>query len=75
MCLCAGERNRSEAGRDHDGRPLSAKNFDNYRSLGADKESLSLRPDQREKQRGLRSPFLWWMVVTAAVLYFYFGYG
>lgn len=38
------------------------------------KESLHLPPDQREKQRGLRSPFLWWAIITAAVLYFYIRY-
>lgn len=35
------------------------------------KESLRLPPDQREKHKGLRSPFLWWVIVTAAVLFFY----
>lgn len=38
------------------------------------KESLNLPPDQREQQRGWRSPFLWWAIVTAMVLYFYIRY-
>jgi SSS family solute:Na+ symporter len=36
--------------------------------------SLSLLPKEREQQRGLRSPFLWWSIVTAMVLYFYIRY-
>jgi SSS family solute:Na+ symporter len=38
------------------------------------KESLSLPPEQREQQRGLRSPFLWWAIITAVVLFFYIRY-
>jgi SSS family solute:Na+ symporter len=38
------------------------------------KESLLLPEDQREQNRGLRSPFLWWAIVTAIVLYFYVRY-
>jgi SSS family solute:Na+ symporter len=38
------------------------------------KESLSLPADQREKQKGLRSPFLWWAIITAIVLFFYVRY-
>jgi solute:Na+ symporter, SSS family len=35
------------------------------------KESLQLPPDQRAASRGLRSPFLWWLIVTAVVLCFF----
>lgn len=35
------------------------------------KESLRLLPEEREQQRGLRNPFIWWAIVTAAVLFFY----
>ena len=38
------------------------------------KESLSLLPEQRAQQRGLRNPFIWWTIVTAAVLFFYIKY-
>lgn len=38
------------------------------------KESLSLLPGQREQQRGLRNPFIWWAIITAIVLYFYIRY-
>lgn len=38
------------------------------------KESLSLLPEQREHQRGLRNPFIWWALITAIVLYFYIKY-
>ncbi len=38
------------------------------------KESLSLPPDQRAQQRGLRNPFIWWAIVTAVILYFYIRY-
>jgi len=38
------------------------------------KDSLSLLPEQREQQRGLRNPFIWWAIVTAMVLYFYIRY-
>ena len=38
------------------------------------KESLSLLPGQREQQRGLRNPFIWWAIITAIVLYFYIKY-
>src|SRR5665213_1754002 len=31
------------------------------------KESLSLLPGQREQQRGLRNPFIWWAIITAIV--------
>ena len=35
------------------------------------KESLQLPPDQRAASRGLCSPFLWWVIITAIVLFFY----
>ena len=38
------------------------------------KESLSLLPGQREQQRGLRNPFIWWAIITVIVLYFYIRY-
>jgi SSS family solute:Na+ symporter len=38
------------------------------------KESLLLPEDQRAQNRGLRSPLLWWAIVTAVVLYFYVRY-
>jgi solute:Na+ symporter, SSS family len=34
-------------------------------------DSLSLPADQRAQYRGLRSPFLWWALITGVVLYFY----
>ena len=39
-----------------------------------DKASLSLPPDQRGQQRGLRNPFIWWAIITAVVLYFFIRY-
>ena len=39
-----------------------------------DKNSLSLPVEQREQQRGLRNPFIWWAIITALVLYFYVRY-
>ncbi|MDB6121272.1 MAG: sodium solute transporter superfamily [Pedosphaera sp.] len=38
------------------------------------KESLLLPAEQRNQQRGLRSPFLWWAIITAIVMYFYIRY-
>lgn len=35
------------------------------------KESLCLPPEQRSRNGGLRSPVLWWAIVTALVLFFY----
>jgi solute:Na+ symporter, SSS family len=35
------------------------------------KESLRLPAEQRGLYRGLRNPFLWWAIITAAVLFFY----
>jgi SSS family solute:Na+ symporter len=39
-----------------------------------DKKSLSLPGEQREQERGLRNPFIWWAIITALVLYFYVRY-
>lgn len=36
--------------------------------------SLSLLPAEKEQQRGWRNPFIWWAIVTAAVLFFYIRY-
>jgi len=38
------------------------------------RESLRLPEAERAQNRGLRSPFLWWAVITAIVLYFYVRY-
>lgn len=38
------------------------------------KESLSLPPDERELQRGIRNPVIWWGIITVVVLYFYVRY-
>lgn len=38
------------------------------------RESLSLPPDQRHLQRGMRNPAIWWAIVTLMVLYFYIRY-
>jgi len=38
------------------------------------KESLSLLPEERAQQRGLRNPVIWWAIVTIVVLYFYIRY-
>lgn len=35
------------------------------------KDSLSLRPEERVQQRGLRNPFIWWALITIIVLFFY----
>lgn len=35
------------------------------------KESLSLPKNQRHHQKGLRNPFIWWLIVTVLVLSFY----
>jgi SSS family solute:Na+ symporter len=47
------------------------KTKEELKGLIWNKESLRLPPDQRARNRGLRSPFLWWAVITAVVLYFY----
>jgi SSS family solute:Na+ symporter len=38
------------------------------------RDSLHLPPEERGKYRGLRRPFVWWAIVTAAVLFFYIRY-
>ena len=38
------------------------------------RDSLRLPPDQRDKYKGLRRPFLWWAIITAVVLFFYVRY-
>lgn len=38
------------------------------------RNSLNLPAHEREQQRGWRNPFIWWAIVTAMVLYFYFRY-
>jgi len=38
------------------------------------RKSLSLPAAEKEMQRGIRNPFWWWAIVTAAVLYFYIVY-
>lgn len=35
------------------------------------RKSLSLPPEERYQQRGLRNPFIWWALITAIVLFFY----
>jgi len=35
------------------------------------KESLRLLPHERDQQRGLRNPFIWWAIITVVVLFFY----
>lgn len=39
-----------------------------------ERSSLSLLPGEREQQKGLRNPFIWWLIVTVMVLYFYIRY-
>lgn len=38
------------------------------------KESLSLPPEEKEQQRGLRNPIIYWVIITAVVLSFYIRY-
>ncbi|MEJ7780171.1 MAG: sodium/solute symporter [Daejeonella sp.] len=38
------------------------------------KESLTLPPDQKHLQRGMRNPAIWWAIVTCMVLYFFIRY-
>ncbi len=35
------------------------------------RDSMKLPEAERSKHRGLRSPFLWWAIITAIVLFFY----
>jgi solute:Na+ symporter, SSS family len=39
------------------------------------RDSLSLPPEIREQSRGFRNPVIYWLIVTAAVLFFYIKYG
>jgi SSS family solute:Na+ symporter len=39
------------------------------------KSSLSLPPEEKEQQRGLRNPFIWWALVTSIILFFYIRFG
>lgn len=45
-----------------------AKPADELQGLIWNKESLKLPVSEREKMRGIRSPFIWWAVVNAVVL-------
>jgi len=38
------------------------------------KASLSLPEAEREQQKGVRNPVIWWGIITAVVLYFYIRY-
>jgi SSS family solute:Na+ symporter len=38
------------------------------------RSSLSLLPNEWQQQKGWRNPFIWWLIVTALVLYFYIRY-
>ena len=38
------------------------------------KDCLTLLPHEKHQQRGLRNPFIWWLIVTLMVLYFYIRY-
>lgn len=35
------------------------------------RDSLSLPAEQRNQQKGLKNPFIWWAIVTLMVIYFY----
>lgn len=35
------------------------------------REHLALPTEQRDEQKGLRNPFIWWAIITALVLFFY----
>ena len=50
------------------------KSEEELKGLIWERASLSLLPAEREQQRGLRNPFIWWAIVTAMVLYFYIRY-
>jgi solute:Na+ symporter, SSS family len=47
------------------------KSEDQLKGLIWNIQSLSMPNNLRAKMRGLRSPFLWWAVVTAAVIFMY----
>src|SRR5690606_183638 len=38
------------------------------------RESLTLQPHEKEMQKGWRNPAIWWAIITAAVLFFYFKF-
>jgi SSS family solute:Na+ symporter len=38
------------------------------------RDSLRLPPEERQKNRGLRRPLLWWAIINAVVIYFYIRY-
>jgi SSS family solute:Na+ symporter len=38
------------------------------------KDSLSLLPEQRVQQRGLRNPFIWWALIMGVILFFFIKY-
>ena len=38
------------------------------------KDSLSLLPEERKQQKGIRNPVIWWAIITAIVLFFYIKY-
>lgn len=52
----------------------AAKSAEELKGLIWNRASLSLLPAEREQQRGLRNPFIWWAIVTVMVLYFYIRY-
>jgi SSS family solute:Na+ symporter len=47
------------------------KTEEELKGLIWNRESMRLPPDQRAMNRGIRSPFLWWAIITAIVLAFY----
>jgi solute:Na+ symporter, SSS family len=50
------------------------KPAEDLKGLIWNRDSLSLMPIEREQQRGLRNPFIWWALITLVVLYFYIRY-
>jgi len=38
------------------------------------RDSLSLLPEQRAQQRGLRNPFIWWALIMSIILFFFIRY-
>jgi SSS family solute:Na+ symporter len=47
---------------------------ENLKGLIWTRDSLRLPPEEREKYRGVRRPFLWWAVINALVVYLYVRY-
>jgi Na+/pantothenate symporter len=47
------------------------KSKEELKGLIWNRESLRLPADQRALSRGLRSPFLWWAIITAIALFFF----